>query len=306
MRRLRTFSHDFQTSKRRKTMQPRIRRPWFGCMLLLALALSGPAKAQLTVTPLTPFSVSIEVGPNAGPTVTTDPLFASNTIGTAFAEANLVAGTLRASVDAIPDPLLARASLQVFFQNAGAMPITFPAGAFSAHVDADLAGGPGDFLKLFQASLSLNPLAFSAAGVFYAHQVQSPLPIIFDVLPVDVTVGSHTIINTGTASALDVDFELAGFTLDPGGSFLMLAAIDAQATAPAGSSALVDAASTFSVSLVLPEGVTFSSPVPLSWVTAAVTPVPEPETWALMLAGLTGLGFVSRRRRQSAGRTPQR
>lgn len=31
-----------------------------------------------------------------------------------------------------------------------------------------------------------------------------------------------------------------------------------------------------------------------------VTPVPEPETWALMLAGLAGLGHVARRRRATA------
>ena len=33
--------------------------------------------------------------------------------------------------------------------------------------------------------------------------------------------------------------------------------------------------------------------------TAAVTPVPEPETYALMLAGLGAMGFVARRRRQT-------
>ncbi len=35
--------------------------------------------------------------------------------------------------------------------------------------------------------------------------------------------------------------------------------------------------------------------------TTAVTPVPEPQTYALMLAGLGALGFVARRRRRSEG-----
>lgn len=33
---------------------------------------------------------------------------------------------------------------------------------------------------------------------------------------------------------------------------------------------------------------------------SAVTPIPEPETWALMMAGLAGLGVVARRRRSAA------
>ncbi len=34
---------------------------------------------------------------------------------------------------------------------------------------------------------------------------------------------------------------------------------------------------------------------------AAVTPVPEPETYAMMLAGLGAIGFIARRRRRSEG-----
>jgi hypothetical protein len=31
----------------------------------------------------------------------------------------------------------------------------------------------------------------------------------------------------------------------------------------------------------------------------SITPIPEPETYALMLAGLAALGFVSKRRKQA-------
>lgn len=38
-------------------------------------------------------------------------------------------------------------------------------------------------------------------------------------------------------------------------------------------------------------------PTPSNWV-AGVTPIPEPGTWALMLGGLLGVGFMSRRRQR--------
>ncbi|HEY0268480.1 MAG TPA: PEP-CTERM sorting domain-containing protein [Methyloradius sp.] len=34
-------------------------------------------------------------------------------------------------------------------------------------------------------------------------------------------------------------------------------------------------------------------------ITASITPVPEPETYALMLAGLVGIGFVARKKNQA-------
>jgi hypothetical protein len=40
----------------------------------------------------------------------------------------------------------------------------------------------------------------------------------------------------------------------------------------------------------------FSDEVTARFTVAAVTEIPEPSTWALMLAGLAGLGFMARRR----------
>lgn len=58
---------------------------------------------------------------------------------------------------------------------------------------------------------------------------------------------------------------------------------------------------TASIGLVLPEGVSYTSDsgVFLTGVTA-VAPVPEPETWALMLAGLGVVGRLARRRQTRA------
>ena len=36
------------------------------------------------------------------------------------------------------------------------------------------------------------------------------------------------------------------------------------------------------------------------WATFAATPVPEPETYAMILAGLGLMGFMARRRKQNA------
>jgi len=254
---------------------------------------------------VTGHSVLIEVGDGSTPTITVDPVFASNMVDNSFASASLITGTFAASTFTTPGDSseLARSSGFIGFRNDGAHPITFMPGDITGHVTATFAhtiGSPPPppvvpgFAKELLASLFVGP-TFSSAGVLYHHSSDGT----FLAQPADVSLGAMTIINTATQSSLDVEFLMDGFTVGPGEIFnLQIANLSAFAFAVGpGWGASVDASNTFQLSMDLPDGVTLDSPFPLAWVTTAI---PEPETYALMLGGLGFVTWIARRRRKSA------
>ena len=119
-------------------------------------------------------------------------------------------------------------------------------------------------------------------------------------------------IRTATTSALDVRLSMSAFTVAPGATFSIELFIGCLANASPGYSALVDASRSAQMSIVLPLGVTLASPIPLQWVTSAVSITSPPVSQTLPAGGSVPLSvaalfalFGSRNREYSTRKLPE-
>lgn len=277
--------------------------------LALPAASHTPLPSTLT---LIHSSALVELrGNSAGLTlVEVDPLFkelsAVTGLGSIFGLADLIGSpqgaVLRASAAASGGGYqVSRPSFAATFQNTGSAPITFQLGAIEANITASFlhtaGGGPdGVWGNQFSANFSNN--VQGAASTISANFGQRFTgPVNGGVTPGAIG-GFSTALNSGGVDGLDVTMTFPVTTVNPGSLLTLALALDAFAFGDGpGWSALTDASNSAYMTMQLPPGVTLISSVPLPWVTTSVTPVPEPETYALMLAGLTCMGWIARRRR---------
>lgn len=277
-------------------------------LLALALAalgtLPGPALAQSLS--LIQYTNVIEYGPsNAPPTRVEDPLHAEATTTNTYALADLRLGLLRSSAsqaDQFGVSINATALTQVVFLNSGSYDIAFGAGAVSAAITANFVRSlgidtAGAATNSFTAALNgVAPGANGSAGASYVYEAANrPGWPIF----LFSHGGSFGFESTGSANAaaLAVNLKFPAFTLHPGDqlSIGLRMVSDAAAGSPSGLgwSAFTDAAHSAQLSMILPVGVTLSSPQPLAW----VAQVPEPGVPVLMALGLAGIVLRLQRRR---------
>jgi hypothetical protein len=188
-----------------------------------------------------------------------------------------------------------------------------------AHVHADVFGAPPASLATggndgttndVQATLSVKVLDGIGVGTFLAqalYQEFTEYNLDGSVKRFDAsfrkfqeTNGASVVTSGGSGISVNMSFLMPAMVLDPGArmqiSFLL------EGTARDGST--VDAYNTAQLSLVLPYGVTLDNDTgkQLAWVSNAPA-VPEPQTYALLLAGLGMVGVAAHRRRRRSARS---
>jgi len=167
---------------------------------------------------------------------------------------------------------------------------TQPSGIFGAGFMLNAADYNGTFSMDFDADLyswdSYNPVTTTGTGYFDAFVVTvSTTGYYWNSAPSDpVTASASTWVWGGTNWN---DGILDSYISAPGGPLDMVS--------------ISGPATNYYVSVVLDtKSLPQSDSLHPSWGSFHVTPIPEPETYAMLLAGLGLMGFVARRRRQSA------
>lgn len=147
------------------------------------------------------------------------------------------------------------------------------------------------------ADTSTTALDLSTGSTFFGR---TPVGTFTDTYTFSILSASNLVNGSGTTSAIgDQDLDFTSLTLQTSagvtlGTFVPLAG---NTDANEDYKLPIMSLAAGSYKLVI-SGV--NSPAAASYSgTFAVTPVPEPETYALMLAGLGAIGFVARRRRSS-------
>ena len=277
----------------------------------LALPAAGQTPLPSTLT-LIDSSVLVELRGNSGALtlVQVNPSFTQlsdlTVLGSIFGLADLhgspQGAVLRASAAASGGGYqVSRPSFAATFQNTGLAPITFQLGAIKANITASFqhtAGGGLDGVWGNQFSAYFSNNVQGAASTISANFGQRFTgPVTGGVTPGAIG-GFTTALNSGGVDGLDVTMTFPVTTVGPGSLLTLALALDdfAFGDGPAWS-ALTDASNSAYLTMQLPPGVTLISSVPLPWVTTSVTPIPEPETYALMLAGLICMGWFARRRK---------
>ena len=282
---------------------------------VVAALLSGPVQAAVVTPPAILSMTSGDVflqyaGPGVPNTILPFPVFGEITVGGSHAFADLGIATLKDSSFAADTGLsratVANSGLRVQFQNTGAAPVLFAAGAISASISATFARTLGalantdttetDLTAVLSGSVPGFPSGSASVRYQYveSHAATSPF---FDS-GFSVTPG-FTASGTADATSLSALLAFPAFTLDANQRMDLLFQLTTTAIAGqlggSGWSALTDAASSGSLSMVLPSGVTVVSGVPLTWITTA--PVPLPAAIWLFGAGITTLfGFGQTRK----------
>lgn len=193
----------------------------------------------------------------------------------------------------------------------------FPPLGLTAEVHADVFAAPPASLSTggtnrttndVQATFSVKILDGVGVGTFLAqalYQESTEYNLDGTVKNFDAsfrklqeTNGASVVTSGGSGISVNMSFLMPTLVLDPGAR--MQVSFVLAGTARDGST--VDAYNTAQLSLVLPYGVTLDndSGQPLAWVTNAPA-VPEPQTYALLLAGLGMVGVAARLRRARLG-----
>lgn len=255
-------------------------------MLAVVVALA-PAAASATATALA--YVQDERTAQPAPPAATDPIQATMSATapgqSAFAFANQSTGTLRVSGDSGDAyPYVTTSNASASFSDV----VTFSGGVgLTAYLDYSFDG------TLTNAG---SPQFAAAFGQLQAHVANVGGAVTrYETLSgyaANCGFGTNCEVGTSTARTGSLAFMIFDGATNVNASL--------QAFASYGNS--FDFANTAKFYLRTPDGVTFSSAngflsEAVAIGSVPVTPVPEPETYALMLAGLSMLGLVARRRR---------
>jgi MYXO-CTERM domain-containing protein len=279
-----------------------------GTGLLPALAATPALPAQLTVIGQ---SMDARLDNAAGPVAAhQDPLLASVALGGSSAESDYVQGTLKGVAVAAPagvNFMLASASFGLQAANTSATPIQFQASGIGLDLEASfsraLGSGPaGTVGNTLNAVFSIAILApdnstrYSGYGFYqyrYTLDIGATGP---QLVPLVMTDGGFTVAASEDDDEARALIEAPALTLLPGETLGLVINVSGSANVinlfgGSGFAATTDFGHTARLSLELPAGTAFVSATPVTWVSV----VPEPQTWALWLAGLAGLALRQRR-----------
>lgn len=290
---------------RRLIPVPRPRRVVRVLAAITLLTLPALARAQAAATlSLQQSSVSVTWGSNSAPlNLLTDPRHAEGTGTDLYALSDLNTGTLRARAAVPPggdDARSASTSFEILLRNTSTLDISLGAGALRASLDASFmqslgVDSRGSAVNSYVASLSgfgagVNGAA--SASYYFENAVRPGWPVAYDAFG-----GSPGFASTGSAGpgGLMATLSLPGFTLQPGDFMRVRLDVRAYAAvvnpgAAPGWSADTDASNSAYLSLRLPAGVAFESPLPLAWVSS----VPEPAPLVLWATGMLALAWLWR------------
>ena len=226
----------------------------------------------------------------------------ANTVSQAFASADLTTGTLRGSsfggltADISFPPLILASSTSILTDT-----ITLHGAGTSVLVDMTmdvdgfftLIGNIGASSATASASFTLGG---DGANLSLTRAFNSGIGL--DVLNGSVGGSAGTFLDKTLNSA---QAHLVYEALLPLNTPLNLESFLTTTVSPFGPTIGADFSNTAQLALALPDGYTFTS-ASGHFLSPAVSPVPEPDTLALLLAGMATIGAVSRRRLGLSGR----
>jgi len=193
-----------------------------------------------------------------------------------------------------------QASVGFFFSvvNPGEVPITFAARSITVDVDALLSHSLGSGISGVQRTVGGFFRVSGTAGsggqsLFSQTYFESPLSADGTLLPGASTTGDALLdVTMNEVGGIDYRMSFGDLTIAPGGRADFEFEFSGSVSVDDGSLATIDATSTVSLRMTLPNGVTLASAQPVAWVSA----VPEPSAAVLLAGGLSLIAVALRRR----------
>lgn len=193
-----------------------------------------------------------------------------------------------------------QASVGFFFSvaNPGDVPITFAARSIAVDVDALLSHSLGSGISGVQRMVGgffrvSGTTGSGGQSLFSQTYLESPLAAGGTLLPGASATGNALLdVRANEIGGIDYRMSFGELTIAPGGRADFEFEFSGSVTVDDGSLATIDATSTVSLRMILPDGVALASAQPIAWVSA----VPEPSA-AMLLAGGMSLIAVALRRR---------